>query len=141
MNHGGVDAVAVEALGDALGSALGAAEDEAAAGFLFEEVVQRDGFGVFRDFEGLETDVFRGLQSGTESEADRVSGVVADELGDRAFHGGGEAQSLAVFRQNRDDAANRREKTHIEHAIGFVEDERFYAIERNETAVEIVFEA
>src|SRR5262249_11252802 len=108
---------------------------------LFEEIVKSDGFGVFWNFEGLEADVFRRLQSGTEGEADGVSCVVANELGDGAFHSGGEAEGLTVLGQDRDDAANRWENTHIEPAIGFVEDERFDAAERYQAAVQIIFEA
>ena len=66
MNHGGVDALAVEALGDAFGAALGARENKAAAAFVIEQVEEHIGLAVFRDLEGLETNTFRGLRGRAE---------------------------------------------------------------------------
>jgi len=141
MNHGGVDALAVEALGDAFGAALGARENKAAAAFIVEQVVEHIGLAVFGDFEGLETDIFGRLGSGAESEADRILCVIAHELRHGAFHRCGEAESLALARQDADDAPNGREEAHVQHAIGFIEDEGFDAAQRDEPAVEIIFEA
>src|ERR1700721_1789750 len=62
MNHGGVDALAVEALGDA----FGARENKAAAAFVVEQVEEHIGLAVFRDLEGLETNTFRGFRGGAE---------------------------------------------------------------------------
>jgi len=141
MNHGCVDALAVEALGDAFGTALGARENKAAAAFVVKQVIEHIGFAVFGDFEGLETNIFGRLRSGTEGEADRILCVIAHELRHGAFHRGGEAQSLALARQYANNAANGREETHVQHAIGFVEDECLHAAQRDEPAVEIIFEA
>ncbi len=141
MNHGGVDALTVQALGDAFGAALGARENKAAAAFVVEQVVEHIGFAVFGDFESLETNIFGRLRSGAEGEADGILCVVAHELRHGAFHRGGEAQSLALARQYAGDAADGREEAHVEHAIGFIEDECLDAAQRDEPAVEIIFEA
>src|SRR5579862_8611764 len=141
MNHGSVDALAVQVLGDAFGAALGAREDKAAAAFAFEQVEEHVGLAVFGDFEGLETNTLRGFRRRAKREANGIFRVVAHELRHSAFHGGGEAQSLALLRQYADDAADGREEAHVEHAIGFVEDERFDASQRDEPAVEVIFKA
>ena len=141
MYHGGVDSLAVEALGDAFGAALGARENKAAAAFVVEQAVKHIGFAVFGNFEGLETDTFGRLGSGAEGEADGILCVIAHELRHAAFHRCGEAESLALARQHADDAANGREEAHVQHAIGFIEDEGFDAAQRDEPAVEIIFEA
>src|SRR5579863_2773073 len=127
MNHGGVDALTVQILGDALRAALGARENEAAAAFAFEQVEEHVGFAVFGDFEGLEANTFRGFRSRTKREANGIFCVVAHELRHGAFHRGGEAQSLALPRQHADNAAYGWEEAHVEHAIGFVENKRFDA--------------
>jgi len=141
MNHGGIDTLAIQALGDAFRAALGARENEAAATFVVEEVEQHVWFAVFGDFEGLEPDVFGRLRSRTEGEANGIFCVIAHELCHGAFHRGGEAQSLALLRQYANDATDGREEAHVEHAIGFVEDKRLDASQRDEPAVEIIFEA
>jgi len=141
MNHGGVDALAVQALGDAFGAALGAREDKAAAAFVVEQVVEHVRFAVFGNFESLKTNIFGRLGSGAEREADGILGVVAYELRHGAFHGGGEAESLALAWQNTNNTADSREEAHVEHAVGFIEDECLDAAQRDEPAIEIIFEA
>jgi len=141
MNHGGVDALPVEALGDAFGAALGARENKAAAAFVVEQVVKHIGLAIFGNFEGLEANIFGRLGSGAEGEPDGILCVIADELSHAAFHCCGKAESLALARQHADDAANGREEAHVQHAISFIEDKGFDAAQRNEPAVEIIFEA
>ena len=141
MNHGCVDALAVEALGDAFSAALRARENKAAAAFVVEQVVEHIGFAVFRDFESLETNILRGFGSGAKREANGIFCVVANELRHGAFHRRGEAESLALPGQHANDAADGREEAHVQHAIGFIKDECLDAAQRDEPAVEIIFEA
>ena len=58
MNHGGVDAQAREAIGNAIGAALGARENEAEAGFAGEQAAEHVRLAVKRDFERLELHAF-----------------------------------------------------------------------------------
>ena len=141
MNHGGVDALAVEALGDAFGAALGAGEDQAAAGLFAEQVEQRFVLAVGGNLESLEANIFRGLEGGTEGETNWVSGVVLHEASHGAFHGGGETHGLAFLREDGGDSANGREKAHVQHAVRFIEDESMEIGEMDELAIEIIFEA
>ncbi len=141
VNHGGVDALAIEALGDAFGAALGAGEDQAAAGLFAEQVEQRFVLAIGGNLESLEANIFRGLEGGTEGETNWVSGVVLHEASHGAFHGGGETHGLAFLRKNGGDSANGREKAHVQHAVRFIEDESMEIGEMDELAVEIIFEA
>ena len=48
---------------------------------------------------------------------------------DRAVDGGGEQKRLSRFRRGGDDLFHRRQKAHVEHAVGLVEHEHLHAIE------------
>jgi len=72
-----------------------------------------------------------GFEVEAEREADGILGVVAYELRHGAFHGGGEAESLALAWQNTNNTADSREEAHVEHAVGFIEDERLDAAQRD----------
>ena len=76
MDHGGIDAVAIEAFGDSFGAALGARKDQAAAGFFAEQLVQHGVFAIGGDFESLQAHVFGGLEGGTEGQTDGISGEI-----------------------------------------------------------------
>ena len=56
-------------------------------------------------------------------EARRAVGVVARQLADRAVERGREEHGLTIARQPVHDAVDLRLKAHVEHSVGFVEDE------------------
>jgi hypothetical protein len=61
-------------------------------------------------------------------------------MGDGRFQRRGKAHGLPVFRQNRCDPANRGKKSHIQHAVGFVENQDAQIAEMHELAREKIFE-
>ena len=63
------------------------------------------------------------------------------QLGDFRRHGGREEQCLAVERDHLADAFNVRNETHVEHAVGFVNDEDFYTGQKQLAAFEMVEQA
>ena len=75
------------------------------------------------NLEGLHANVFGGLEDGAEREAHRVPHVVLYEMHDRGFQRCREAHGLALFRQDRCDPANGGKKSHVQHAVGFVENQ------------------
>src|SRR5580692_1471435 len=62
-------------------------------------------------------------------------------MDDRGFQRFREAHGLAFFRKDGGDATNGWEKAHVEHAIGFVENQNAEILEVEEAAIEEVLEA
>src|SRR5271157_1768664 len=60
--------------------------------------------------------------------------VVVDKAGNRGLQRRGETQRLALARQRRNDTANRRQKTHVEHAVGLVKNKRLHVVYVNQFA-------
>src|SRR5258706_4125744 len=141
VDHCGMDAVAVQSFRDSLRTAFGAGEYEAAATLFGKEMMERILFAVGSDFKRLKPHIFRGLQGGTEREADRVARVVLYEVGHGAFHGRGEAHRLALFGQDCSYPANCGKKSHVQHAIRFIEHKDLQLAEMNQPAVKKIFEA
>ena len=94
-----------------------------------KQACEHVGFAVDGHFVSEQADVLGGLGGGTERKAHGVAGVVLDQVGHRTFHGCGEAQRLAVLGDYVADPADRGKKTHVQHAVGFVEDERLHGAE------------
>ena len=114
----------LQRLGDAIGAALGAGEDDDALerGIGQQMAEQRAlGRGVH------EVDALVDLLDGAALRRDLdLLGILQDlvgELGDVARHGGREQQRLALLGDQLRDAAHVLDEAHVEHAIGFVEDE------------------
>ena len=73
VNHGRVNAVAHQVLGQALGPALGAGEDQGLPFLRVEKLAQHFGLVGLRHFEGLQLDRVGRLRGGTERDAHRVA--------------------------------------------------------------------
>jgi len=68
-------------------------------------------------------------------------GVLQDlrcELGDIARHGGGEQERLALLGDRADDAAHVADETHVEHAVGLVDDEERHMAQLHVAALDQV---
>src|ERR1700730_16503329 len=61
-------------------------------------------------------------------------------MDDGGFQRCREAHGLAFFRKDRGDAADGWEKAHVEHAVGFVENQDAEILEIEEAAIEEVLE-
>ena len=69
-----------------------------------------------------------------------VPHVVIYEVHDRGFQRRGEEQGLALFRQDGCDPANRGKKSHVQHAVGLVENQDSQIAKIEELAIEEVLQ-
>ena len=60
---------------------------------------------------------------------------------DGSFERRRKAHRLAFLRQHRCDSANRRKESHVQHAVGLIEDEHSQFAEIDELAAEVIFQA
>lgn len=126
VKGGGFDAVAVEVAGDAVGPVLHFGEDEdGVEGGVDEEVEEKGGFEVLGDLVDELGDAFGGV--GAFANLDGFGSLLkfVGEGFDLAAEGGGEHKGLTPGGEGFDDALDGGEETHVEHAVGFVEDEAF----------------
>ena len=93
------------------------------------------------NFERLDADILRRLQRRAEGQPHRVPRVVTDQVRDRRFERRRKAHRLAIFGQDRRDSANRGKKSHVQHAVGFIEHQDLQAAEADQAAIEKIFEA
>ena len=63
------------------------------------------------------------------------------ESGDGGFERGRETERLAIFRQQRQNAADGRKKSHVKHAVGFVEHEQLDVTKVGEATVGKILQA
>ena len=75
--------------------------------------------------ENLLSNLFDGRRLRGDGDVNRVLNQSPGESDHFRLHGGGEEEGLAARREQGDYPANVREKTHVEHPVGFVEDEGF----------------
>ena len=141
VNHGGGEAVAGKVLGEALGAALGAGEDERLTFFVVEKLAENVDLFAGTNFVGFEFHAFGGLQDRTQRDAHGIAHVFMDESGDGLLERGREAQCLTVFRQHGKNAADGRKESHVEHAVGFVEDEHLDVAQVGEAAIGEILQA
>jgi len=68
----------------------------------------------------------------------RVAHELQRQRLDLRLEGGREQQGLALLRQAVDDALDRRQEAHVEHAVGFVQDQHFDRVKLHAAAVQVV---
>ena len=131
-----------EDIDDFVRAALGPAEED-------------DGFPVDLIEEGEEKVLFLGQGYRIEHMTDSFSGGApgsnlhfnwgAKSPGAKCFEGGwdsrGEEEGLSFLRAFEEDTADIREEAHVEHAVGFVEDDELGAIQSQGALAEVVEEA
>ena len=83
---------------------------------------ERSGVDGLRDAGGG-----RGLT--VDLNGDGVLEHFARELADFRRHGGGEEERLTLRRKHAQDAPDVGEKAHIQHAVGFIQDQDFHPVE------------
>ena len=120
----GAHAAIFQRLGDAVGAALGAREDDDALEALIgQEMIEQGALeaGV-HEVDAL-VDLLDRAALRRDLDLLRVLENFRRKLGDVVRHGGREQQRLAVLRDRGRDATDVADEAHVEHAIGFVEDE------------------
>jgi hypothetical protein len=83
------------------------------------------GFGVVRDFEKVLGDRFCRIRATPDFDQFRVMHELPGQPLDFAGKGGGKEQRLPLAGQKPDDLADGRDKSHIEHSVGFVKNQEF----------------
>ena len=108
--------------------------------FGFEQAAQQAEFAVLFDFIEMHFDAVGGPGGGTHGDAHRVLHVFADQTLRAAFESGGEEHRLASRRGLAQNAFDGGQKAHVEHAVGFVENDDANGFERDQFAVEKIAE-
>ena len=88
----------------------------------------------------MQVDLLDGLGGGADFDAHGVADVRLDQVLDRAFDGGGEEQRLALGGRGRHDPFDGGQEAHIQHAVGFVQDQHADAAQVDELAAEKIVE-
>ena len=99
---------------------------------------------VVRLAAGLGQKLGRGGDGGGRAgdfDADRIVQKLFGDAPDFRRHGGGEEQRLAGERNELADALDVGDEAHVEHAVGFVDDEQLDAVEQQPSALEMVEQA
>ena len=132
-----------EDLGEFIDHDLGGAENDAVA-----EIVEVDQAGEGLDLGSavhLEVDLVhlgRVLRQRLDLHPRGVGGVALDELLDRRRHGGREKQRLAAGGGSAgEDALDVVAETHVEHAVGLVENDELDRVELERAALHVVHHA
>jgi len=111
---------------DAVGAVLGSCEDQSAVHReILHQVSQQGGLVAFFDA----VDGFFDLGSGCFHGGDfDDGGFVQQRIGESTnfgWHRGGEEESLPLGGELGDDVADGLDEAHVEHAVGFVENQSF----------------
>ena len=135
----GAHATILQRLGDAVGAALGAREDDDSLerAVRQEMAEQRALVGGVHEVDALVDPVDRAALR-RDLDLLRILQDLRRELGDVARHGRREEQRLAVLGDRAGDTTDVTNEAHVEHAVGFVEDEEGHAAELHVTAVDQV---
>ena len=126
VDGGGLDADGSKLLGHSVGAALGAGEDQHPLhGAVIHQFRQQGALAALFDEEDLLVDLLDGGGLGRHRHLGRVLQKFAGQLADLCRHGGGKEQVLALLGQGLGDLADRHDKAHIEHLVGFIQNEDF----------------
>ena len=126
MEGGDFEARGFEFAGDAIGAVFGSGEDEdGIVGGIGEEGDEEGEFEVAADFVDGLGDGFCGVGASTDLDGGGLVKELVGEGFDFWGEGSGEEEGLAFFGEGANDSADAGEEAHIEHAIGFIEDEEF----------------
>src|SRR6202158_2952 len=141
VNHGGGKPVASQFLSQALGATFRAGEDESLSFFRVEELTENVELFAGTDFVGPQFNACGWFQDGTQRNSYRIAHVFVHESGDGLLESRRETQSLTGLGQYRQDAADGGGGAHIEHAIGFVEDQPFDVTQIGKPAIREILQA
>ena len=131
VNARRLDAMFLEQLEQAVGPMFGAGEHQRLLHITtFEQFHEQRGLEILRDGIQRLRDTTGRRRLPLEIDLCRVLLQLARQLHDCAWHRGAEQQHLFLRRQLRQDALDVRQKSHVEHAIRFVEHQMLHTGER-----------
>ena len=142
MQHGHRVVVAFEQRGHAISPVLGAAENE--DGIVIHALEQLDEQVGFLGIGNGIDDVLDGVgyrAPGTDLNGFRFVHRPLDERFNGGRNGGGEQGGVAKLRAFFHEAADVGQKTHVQHAIGFIENEEFHFVQFDGALFEMVEES
>ncbi len=87
------------------------------------------------------SDAHDGRAAPADGDGQRVTQNVAGQLSDDRRHGGRKHQRLLSRRQLGDDPLDVRKKTHVEHPVSLIEDERMHLVEAIGDVPEVIQKA
>src|ERR1035438_8993763 len=140
-NHGRGKAVAGQLLCQTLCATFGASEDEGLSFFGVEKLAEHVELFAGTDFVSLQFYAFGWFENRAQSYPNWITHVFVHEYRDGLLESGREAQRLPGLWQYREDAADCGQEPHVEHAVGFVEDERLDVTQIGEFAVGEILQA
>ncbi len=139
MNRGSVDAFAFEPGGQPRRAELGTDEDQHLRHRrVLEHLLEQVALAVGGDRVHAVGDGFRHLVAARDLDQLRRLEHGVGELLDLVREGGGKQQALARRRQQLEDALDVGDETHVEHAVGFVEDEELDEVEAHGLLFDVV---
>ncbi len=131
-----MDALTLELLLDSIRTMLGPREHEYSIVIVpLEHLDQQSGLLPLLDrVDGL-LDTFDRRGRGSGIDAHRIGESGLDDLEDLRRHGRREEQILSLLGDERDDAAHVGPETHVEHAVGLIENEDVHSRKVDDAAV------
>lgn len=128
-------------MGNLASAVSGSGENEDRALVGSEQVAKHSRLIVFIDDDQFLVDALCGRASRLYVHPRRVAQVSRGEIRDFLRHGGREEHRLPIRRDMAEDAVNSRGKAHIEHAIGFVENDDLGMLERSVALADMILQA
>jgi hypothetical protein len=143
MDGVGRDAVALQEMREAAAAELGADEYQHLGVFFFvsNQVCQQVSLEAAGNRVHDVADGFAHHVAAGDFNQLRVLQHLVGEFLDFVREGGGEEQALPIGGQQREDAADVRDKAHVQHAVGFVEDEELDLPEGDGLLLDVVEQA
>ena len=139
MNPLGIDALVRELLGDAIRAPLGARKHEGVHYLApLEQVKKKSSLAVLLDRVDRLLDQLGSRTRPLDFDTHRVAHQSAGQRSDLARNRGAEQQRLLPLRQLSQDPPDVRQKAHVEHPIGLVQDQVLNGIEIRVRAVQVI---
>ncbi len=142
MDGGGVEAVALQRLGDDIDFGLAVAEHDAGLDLgLLDQGPQRQALGLGIGGGHLDQKLGDVLVGGRRARGLDPHGILEELLGqagDFRRHGRRKEQGLLLGRRHLEDALDVRNEAHVQHAVGFVDDQELHAGHQQLAALEMV---
>ena len=145
VDRGCREAVTLQGPGNDIDVALAVGEDDAVAHAVAVHRGAQGGAlvlgGAAAQLDQVLLDIGTGGGRTGDFDADRVVQEAVDQALDLLWHRGREEQHLPARRHHVEDALQIRDETHVQHAVGFVDDEELHARHQQLATLEMIEQA
>ena len=125
-----------EGIGGVIDGTFGVGKDDGEArGLNVDDAAEHLGLGAAMHLVVALLDGWNRERLLLDGDGGRIAGVVFDEAADARLEGGAEENRLALLRHGSHEAVDVVAEAHVEHFIGFVEDEGLEAVELDQAAL------